>query len=115
MDLVGLALGRRQRDGNRPEQAGCGVHDIANSLPVGLGHEPVKRRKATDAQHDEVAFFPRAHLQLWQAGGVLEALGEGLAFEQQRLESVAAVGFYQCHVFVSFQLFKGFAVVRATA
>jgi len=51
---------RGQRDRDRPEQAARRPVAVAYARPVCLRHEPVERREAPDAEHDEVALFARA-------------------------------------------------------
>ena len=46
-------------NGDRPEQAVGHFHPGANALPVGIGHEAIKRGEAAYAHHDKVALLPR--------------------------------------------------------
>ena len=79
------------------EGAVGGLHAVAHALPIGLRHEARKRRKASDAQHDEVALFAGRHFQARQGRGARAFLGEVGFFQEQRLEPLAAVGWDECH------------------
>ena len=81
----------RQRNRNGPEDARRHAVVPTHALPVGVAHESIERRKAADAEHDDVALFARAHGDFAQRCGARSLGDKRLALQHERLESASAV------------------------
>jgi hypothetical protein len=92
LDALGRRLVSRKRYRDRPEETACGAISVAHAAPVCVRHEARERREAADAEHDDVAFFARADAELRQRLRAGALGGEGIAFEQQRIERAGPVG-----------------------
>jgi hypothetical protein len=46
---------RGKRNGYRPKQTARRFHAITNAFPIGPRHKAIERRKAADADHNQIA------------------------------------------------------------
>ncbi len=68
---------------------------VADALPVGMTHEAVQGRESTDAQHQQITFFPGADGDLRQAAGACPLSLKCRTGQEQRFEWTPSVGLYQ--------------------
>ena len=96
-DLQGLGVVSGHVQGHRhgPEGTVGQQHLFAHALPVGLVHEAVQGREATDAHHDQVALGARGDLNLLQAGSLFQFFFQRRAFQKTTHQALAAMRGYQ--------------------